>query len=203
MKTMQGQLVRGRPVKINLKTEKRARGSPQQTRTYDYPWKPKYEEPINASEKSYAFDRWSREDAKDHWTNPTAENRRLYVGGLPRIYRQADVNEEIRKLFKGRDVQAISKIISPHPSKRSKPGSHYYCFVDLPTAEEANDAVTALDGKLTGYGGNYQISLARGNSTRKVVREQLSEDTGLKATSWRRSASPEPPQTAANIADLY
>ena len=128
---------------------------------------------MDLNEDAYAFNRWDRKDASSHWTAPNEEGRRLYVGGLPRISGQAVVNLEMKQLFSGWHVEAVSKIISPHPSKQSVPGSQYYCFVDLPTHQDAQDASQMLDGKKTPYGGTYKVLLGNQRRPRKVHREQL------------------------------
>ena len=101
------------------------------------------------------------------------EGRRLYVGGLPRIAQQRAVDAEMLQLFTGFRLEAVSKIISPHESKRNVPGSHYYCFVDLPTAEDAQAAVQKLDGTVTRYGGTYKVNLSTWRRPTKMHREQL------------------------------
>ena len=101
--------------------------------------------------------------------------RRLFVGGLPRIPNQDSLNAEMRILFRGWNIEAVSKIISPSKGWHAKPGSHSYYFVNLSSAQEAQDAVAALNGKATPYGGNNVVSLARLPSEKptKVMREQL------------------------------
>lgn len=173
---MQGQIVRGRPIRINLKTERRqSERERMPVKTYDRGWKSK-DVPVTDSnpETAYAFDRWNRKDAESHWTAPAEEQRRLYVGGLPRIPNQDTVNIEMRTLFEGFNVQAVSKIISPHASKWGESGSHYYCYVDVSTPEEAQRAAQDLDGKPTPYSGNYKVSMARSTRGSNIVnREQL------------------------------
>jgi RNA recognition motif-containing protein len=136
----------------------------------------------------FLFDRWERTDAADHWYDYSASGRRLYVGGLPRMPNQPTADYEIRKLFDGFNMyvphlaifsrvtfiplpdmlslafnsEAISKVVSPHPSKRSQPGNHYYLFVDLATAEEADAAVKALNGVGAVWGSKVHLSKARG-----------------------------------------
>lgn len=101
------------------------------------------------------------------------EGRRVYIGGLPRIPYQSVVNMDMRELFQGYDIQAVSKIISPSELTRKKGGSRFYCFVDFPTAEDAENAIDELDGKPTPYGGQYEVRLARQRRPTKVQREQL------------------------------
>lgn len=91
------------------------------------------------------------------------EGRRLYVGGLPRFHGQTTSAAEIRELFKGMDVEVVSKMISPHESTRELPGNHYYCFVDLATNDEAMAAIHMLDG-FEKWGWNLRVSMATGMS---------------------------------------
>jgi hypothetical protein len=73
-------------------------------------------------------------------------------------------------LFEGFEVKSVSKMISPHPSKTSEPGNHYYLFVDLASTEEAGRAMEALDGKEMEWGGRLRVNRAKGEN-KKVVRE--------------------------------
>jgi hypothetical protein len=82
--------------------------------------------------------------------------------------------------------EAVSKLISPHPSTAEKPGSHYYLFVDFPSAESATAAAQALDGSPTQWGGTLRVNIAKNNTNRKVDREQYSN----------RNASPNALQNA-------
>jgi RNA recognition motif-containing protein len=132
-----------------------------------------------------SFDQWNRTDASSHWQAPQSEGRRLYVGNLPRIEPQSALDEEIQSLFsthlgnEGIVPAAVSKLISPHPSKASEPGNHYYCFVDLDKAEDADVVIAALDGKQGSWGGNLRINKAREQNARKVTREQGLPREGL------------------------
>lgn len=56
---------------------------------------------------------------------------------------------------------AISKRITPHPSTRTKPGNHHYCFVDFETQDDAEDAIRVLDGRCV-PGGRLRVSMAHG-----------------------------------------
>jgi RNA recognition motif-containing protein len=142
--------------------------------------------------KPYAFDRWGRKDAESHWTAPATEGKRLYIGGLPRIDGQEIVNEELRGIFKAFQVEAVSKIISPHESKKELPGNHYYCFVDFATTEDAKQAAAQFDNVESPWGGELKVRQAKENSGRsgpsKVVREQLSDKPPVVRdfNNWRR-----------------
>jgi hypothetical protein len=177
MQVLPGKQVRGRPVRVNYKTE-RGSGQPSRdarmpTKTYDRGWRAQTVPPKDVGEDAYVYDRWSRDDAPSRWTAPLEEGRRLFVGGLPQIPNQDALNAEMKELFQGFNVEAVSKIISPNDYWRSKPGSHHYCFVDLSSAEEAQKAAAALNGKATPYGGSYGIKAATAKKPTKVMREQL------------------------------
>ncbi|OJD12630.1 hypothetical protein AJ78_06802 [Emergomyces pasteurianus Ep9510] len=119
----------------------------------------------------FVFERWERSDASSHWYDYSAQGRRLFVGGLPRMPDQPTADYEIRKLFYGFNIEAISKVISPHPSKRSQPGNHYYLFVDLASSEEADRAIEALSGVSAVWGSRVHINKARGNSHKPAERD--------------------------------
>ena len=183
----------GRPLKANVHTPKRndrqqqqqderARPAPKAFEQHNR--RPQAVQPPNRG-GSYAFDRWNRSDAKAHWTAPQEQGRRVYVGGLPRITGQDTVNDEMKALFKDFNVEAVSKIISPHPSKSEEPGSHHYCFVDLASKEEVDQAVEQLDGSPTPWEGTFKVNRARDKTTRKVFREQNIPEA---------AAAPEPPR---------
>ena len=169
LKTLQRRSIRGRPVKVNLEFKRRNRSARQAS--YMLVSGGTIARPFN--ENAYVFDRWPRDDASEHWTNPQDEGRRLYVGRLSKRSGQHTVDLEMRDLFDGFDLQAVSKIIPPHPSKRTESGDHHYCFVDLPTAQEAENAMRLLDGKKTAQGGTYKVQPSTERITRKVLREQF------------------------------
>jgi RNA recognition motif-containing protein len=177
MDTMQGQALRGRPIRINHKTERRQHNGPRlPSKTYDRGWKPKeITVPVpEVGEDAFAFDRWSRTDAAENWTKPDEERRRLWVGGLPRIQNQDSLQVEMRNLFKGYKVEAVSKLISPRASQRSEQGSQYMCFVDMASLEEAKHAVEELNGTPNSYGGAYKVRIAQQKRGPTLVeREQL------------------------------
>ncbi|OCL05748.1 hypothetical protein AOQ84DRAFT_390669 [Glonium stellatum] len=136
------------------------------------------------TDQSITFDRWAkqapegvyleqpfeRDVAPDinpmPFLDPIREKRRLYVGGLPKPTNQHASDAEIRELFSGFEVVAVSKVISPHESIQSKPGNHFYAFVDFPSSEEADAAAKALNGKLA-FGGRLKVNYSRSIS-RKV-----------------------------------
>ncbi|KAJ9148333.1 hypothetical protein NKR23_g5063 [Pleurostoma richardsiae] len=106
-----------------------------------------------------------REEAAPAAEGAAEEKRRLYVGGLPMIETQEECEQEMRGLFGQFAVEAVSKPIAPHPSTQGKPGNHYYCFVDLATAEDALAALAALDGKPF-RDGSLRVGVAKGEARR-------------------------------------
>lgn len=95
------------------------------------------------------FDRWTRTDAPDHWKGCSEQGRRLFVGGLPRMPDHHTVNADVRKLFKGFNVEAVSKVVIPRAPAFGDPSAwnHRYLFVDFATAEEADRAAKATNGR--------------------------------------------------------
>jgi RNA recognition motif-containing protein len=153
---MQGQLVGGRPVKINRNTERKLVET--QSRVG-----------IPSPQVTPIFDRWNRSEAGSPRLAPTSDDCRLYVGGLPCFPREVSLDAEMKALFKGYNVQAVS---SPHTSKSNEPGSqasHSYAFVDFATAEEAADAARVLDETPTPHGGKYKIRSAQRRKDSTVV----------------------------------
>ena len=124
-----------------------------------------------SAEKPLVFDRYERNDARDHWTKPVEEGRRLWVGGLSAISSQDFVNAEMQDLFEGFDLQAVSKQILPRSLDKPVTGQ-CYCFVDFATAQEAKAAMAKSNGSPTPYGGTYRVKIAQGQENRKVCREQ-------------------------------
>ncbi|KAL7624124.1 Protein YAE1 [Parahypoxylon ruwenzoriense] len=102
--------------------------------------------------------------------------QRLYVGGLPRMHDQATNFAEISELFGDYKIDAISKRISAHPSTRTKPGQHDFCFVDFATPEDAKAAKDAVDGTYF-RGGHVKVSFASGRSSKWQERESLDNTT--------------------------
>ncbi|TGO53114.1 hypothetical protein BOTNAR_0304g00080 [Botryotinia narcissicola] len=122
----------------------------------------------------YTIDRWKSSDRETSQRperqvyTSSQDGRRLYVGGLPRIDDQETANRKIREIFEGFDVEVVSKLISPHPSKVEEGGNHYYCFVDLANNTQVNDAVKMFDGNEWGL----KVSRASGGASGKVVEKQ-------------------------------
>lgn len=98
--------------------------------------------------------RWNRNENSASYSsgNANQENqapaKRLYIGNLPLISPQSSAEEAIQSLFSplGIEIVTISKLISPHESKKDLPGDHHYLFVDLARPEDAEIAIESLDG---------------------------------------------------------
>ncbi|EER29614.1 hypothetical protein D8B26_003817 [Coccidioides posadasii str. Silveira] len=195
MEELDGRDMLGRPVKIKPGIPK----SPKPQFGRRDPSSKEDERP-----RPFIFDRWGRDDASSHWYGVADEGRRLFVGGLPRMPNQATADYEIQKLFYGFKIEAISKVISPHPSKRSQPGNHYFLFVDLESAEEADRAIKTLGGVSAVWGSPLHINKARGNSQKPAERDKWDEgkpgSTGrqnceegnsARSQNWRTPVQPE------------
>lgn len=200
MSELNGKDILGRAVRINPGVTKRYDGQGPsgglRTNSYGRGWKtdpPQGKKPriivLRSSETDWeadnykpTFDRWNRNDAPSHWNTKgeSHENqgpsKRLYVGNLPRMEPQSAVDAAIQGLFDplGIEITAVSKIISPHESKKDLAGDHYFLFVDLARAEDADIAIEALDGKPTSWSGDngLRVNRAREQGGRKVAREQ-------------------------------
>lgn len=137
---------------------------------------------------SPAQDRWRRPDELQTVQKAVAEGRRLYVGGLPRFENNADQTEQIKALFDAENIKldVIGNLISPHESKRQEEGNHYYCFVDLVSADDTATAVAALNG-LPAWNWKLRVSRATGSPAkagerRRVYVSGLPEFDGVEAT---------------------
>ncbi|KAJ5302509.1 hypothetical protein N7476_009308 [Penicillium atrosanguineum] len=102
----------------------------------------------------------------------TDSSQRVYVGGLPRVAEQETVESNMKNFFSEFRVEAISKLFAPHPAKRFDPGDHYYLFVELNTAEEAQRATDTLNGQTGPWGGSLRVNRARGPSQRPGERKE-------------------------------
>ena len=159
-------LLRGRPVKVRENTERR--------RTWNsaYP-KPKLRKLTSLYDPALVFNRYEdRHKSREHWMALNEEARRLWISGILH-HDQRQVNLDMRSLFQGWNILAVSKPIFPRPElvpEGCQP--HYYCFVDFSSAIEAAEAAAALDKHSTPDGGVYKISVAGNHIDRKVMREQ-------------------------------
>jgi len=166
--------IRGRPLKIKYDSGKRDGPKRRhiETRMQKGGWQAfDFRPPQPSATEPLVFDRYARTDAREHWTKPIEEDRRLFVGGLSAISSQTFINAEMQDLFEGFNIQAVSKQVVPASLDEPSTG-HCFCFVDFATAEEAKAAMAQLNGAPTPYSGKYRIKLARDQGTRKVCREQ-------------------------------
>ncbi|KAI8816554.1 uncharacterized protein EV422DRAFT_545709 [Fimicolochytrium jonesii] len=175
---LRGKELRGRPIKVNFATVKK--DGPSNVLRF----KPAgggfrtSREPLVRQEP--AFDRWNRDDAATHSIDPLLEGRRLFVGGLPRMAPQKAVDCAIQELFKGFEVVAVSKMVSPWHAAGESPGDRFYVFVDLSSKSDADGAIGKLDGKKSPWTeGKLIVRLARKKINMKLAQEQfaLSERT--------------------------
>lgn len=104
------------------------------------------------------------------YTNRDGPNRdvpngkRLYIGNLGPMQDQEQNQQEIGELLQGFEPTAIGKRITARDreTQEARPG-HNYCFVDFATADEARQAMEALNGTPYGDEGNtLRVSIARG-----------------------------------------
>nr|OQO26852.1 hypothetical protein B0A51_07812 [Rachicladosporium sp. CCFEE 5018] len=144
-------------------TERSAHQTRPPTKSFDYgPHARIFPTRIDVPRKCSTFDRWRSEDIQKSCYTATAEARRLFVGGMSRIPHSDVVDADIRDLFKGWQVLAVSKLISSRIHwTQAAPGSRQYCLVDFVSPQEAQRAVAKCDGKPTAQGGRHKIELAR------------------------------------------
>jgi RNA recognition motif-containing protein len=134
IRRLQGYLIRGRSIKINYDAGKRQQRAPRRIETCLENGEQRSFDFTPTKTSPFIFDRYTRNDARDHWAKPIEKNRRLFVGGLSDISDQAFVNEEMRQLFHGHEIQAVSKRILPaHRNMAIAATGQCYCFVDLPS----------------------------------------------------------------------
>lgn len=86
---LNGKDVLGRPAKIKMGVPKESRPPPFGRRNPSTGDRP----------EPFVFDRWSRDDAADHWDHYAPSGRRVIVQGLPKIPDQQTIDYEISKLF--------------------------------------------------------------------------------------------------------
>ncbi|CZR58767.1 related to single-stranded DNA binding protein [Phialocephala subalpina] len=169
MEEYNSQMFMGRPLKVKP-------GVKSGTGTGRFDVRPRHiqNRPESNREKNdaFSFDRWRRLEHPEDISKAGQEGRRVYVGGLPRFDSQADANVQLRELFSGFDVQVISKMISAPEKKRYHQGHHNYCFIDLASEDEAQRAITELDGKER-WGWNIKVSVSSGTSRKLAERRRL------------------------------
>lgn len=160
----------GRPVKLKPCVQKRENWKKDQPVTF-YRWTKQTPEGV------YPEQPFEGNGAPD--ISPVIESRRLYVGGLPKPQNQYASDTKIRELFRGFKIEAISKVISPPKSIQLKPGNHFYAFVDLPSSEEADAAIKALNGKLA-FGDRLRVHYSRSVPRKVGERVEWQEEARLK-----------------------
>ncbi|KAJ5743559.1 hypothetical protein N7533_003360 [Penicillium manginii] len=126
---------------------------------------------------SPSMDRWRRPDqsatagsSSSSLSTPKTQgdsSRRVYVGGLPRVADQEELQSKVTGFFQGYEVQEVSKLFAPHPAKRFEPGEHNYLFVELASVEEAQRAMDSLNGVDGPWGGPLRVQRARGEQVAK------------------------------------
>ncbi|KAF2154773.1 hypothetical protein K461DRAFT_291689 [Myriangium duriaei CBS 260.36] len=94
------------------------------------------------------------------WESQEVTQKTLYVSGLPHADTDVVSETEIREIFKGFDVESVSKRKNPTQSFRENPGNHYFCFVVFTTNEEASKAMIATNG-IEIQGSPIRVSIAR------------------------------------------
>lgn len=136
------------------------------------------------------FQRWTRTDAKDHWKGYSQEGRRLYVGGLPEMPDQHTVNGDVRKLFDGFNVEAVSKVIIPKlPIFGDKHAwNHRYLFVDFRSAEEAARAIIVTNGRRM-WGVKIRVEVAKPFDSHKTGERDAWEAEQIAASKEQASDS--------------
>lgn len=137
----------------------------------------------------FSIDRWRKNETPTFAKVNSDSSRRLYVGGLPKLTDHEALSININNFFKDFEVyvysiscvtqkargmltlvfhfsENVSKLFTPHPSKRFEPGDHYYLFVDFSSVEEAQDAMNTMNGKEGPWGANLRVQRARGETWR-------------------------------------
>ncbi|CAF9942587.1 MAG: hypothetical protein ALECFALPRED_009829 [Alectoria fallacina] len=123
------------------------------------------------------FDRWIKTDAPTHWKGYSEQGRRLFVGGLPRMPDHHTVNADVRELFKGYSVEAVSKVVIPRtPALGDRSAwNHRYLFVDFSTTEEADRAAKATNGRQA-WGVKIRVQPAKLDSQKPGEREAWNQE---------------------------
>ena len=112
---------------------------------------------------------------------PLRERRRVIVSGLPKPIDQATSDAELRELFDGFEVEAISKVKWPQEVKHDANMNVRFAFIDFRSAEEAKTAVHRLNG-MQRWGGTLQVAVVRRNPSNMFERvvqasaENMQED---------------------------
>lgn len=154
MNTLTGEKLLGRSLKVQPCVQKRRHNDPNNTRSTDL-----------------IFTRWCDRSLSSTKARPTHpdffspihQNRRVYLGGLPKPLDQHTSDLEIRTLFETFAVKAVSKVKSPSGSTSHVHDNQWYAFVDFSSEEEAERAVKQLDGT-ENWGRKLSVHLSRRRS---------------------------------------
>lgn len=111
MRELNGVDLLGRPVKIRPGVPPKAPRGPAQ----NGPGAP-------ATRASFTFDRWTRTDAEQHFKGYSAQGRRLYVGGLPKLFNQAAIDAKINQFFSGFQMYVLVYLPNYLPLSRLSHG---------------------------------------------------------------------------------
>ncbi|KAF2830526.1 hypothetical protein CC86DRAFT_162590 [Ophiobolus disseminans] len=186
MRSLQGKLLFGRSLKVKPCVQKRSVRSRPHSDQLEYTrwkdWSPGHsrqgrrQSPVTTASADLLI--------------PVQENRRLYVGGLPKPVDNHTTDLEIRELFKDFEVEAVSKVNSRNRELLRENG--WYVFVDLESAEEAERAMAQMNG-IVRWDGNIKVNLANGNLTKMletIAKEKQERQARLATTTtWRPSTS--------------
>ncbi|PWY90643.1 ribonucleo protein [Aspergillus heteromorphus CBS 117.55] len=172
MNALDGNDMLGRPVKIKPGVVKSASERAQMQQSQSPQTSPRERSSL------FGMDRWRRGESSATSTpvksvsNNTGSgsstgdaSKRLYVGGLPKLTDQEAITSNMIDFFKDYTVENVSRQFAPHPAKRFEPGDHYYLFVDFSSAEEAENAMNALNRADGPWGAPIRVQRARGESS--------------------------------------
>ncbi|KAL1600715.1 hypothetical protein SLS60_007103 [Paraconiothyrium brasiliense] len=101
---------------------------------------------------------------------PIHRRRRLIVSGMPKPANQHTSDAELRELFRGFAVEAVSKVKWPREDVRGTSKDVQYAFVDLESAEEAARAMQQLNGAEC-WGGKVRVGVAQRADGKVLERE--------------------------------
>lgn len=129
----------------------------------------------------WRFTNGPKENSREDLLLPIREKRRVIVSGLPKPIDQATSDVELRELFEGFEVEAISKVKSPQEVVHGAHMNARFAFVDFRSSEEANTAVNRLNG-MQRWGGSLHLAVVRRNPSNMFERvvqagaENMQED---------------------------
>ncbi|KAF3925817.1 hypothetical protein ABW20_dc0102487 [Dactylellina cionopaga] len=157
---LNGRLMRGRPVRIDLSRSKQSRDQnirPENIVHEEAPSKPTkaYSDAgvdISKLNLDAILPSTSKSEAGQTLAGKLPESTRLFVGGLPHIENINELEDLITELFHGFHVESLSGIFSSKKGKYANTENNSYCFVDLVNREEAKMAVRFLNSRETSWG---------------------------------------------------